>query len=210
MPSLGESIHIYTVSRTWYSCGAMSSSAYWYVQLQVMGMFMHVAVLQFLASACGLIWTLQAKPKSGGESAVSTEISLLQKCPCCTTSQSIWQPSVDRVLPSEAQCTQDQDNSAGGAAAWSGGSSIVSEGGWPWGCTYTVVCIEMPGQHNRSYDVERRDGSELGGVWSGVGWPNIVSVLVYWWYFLWTWRLHNVKWECDDEWWTGKDMQLTF
>jgi len=99
------------------------------VQLQVMGMLTHVAVLQFLTCPHCLLCTLQAKPKSDGESAVSTKVSLLQQCLCCTAFQSIWQPSVDRVLPSTAQRTQDQDDSAGGAAARSGGSSIVSEGG---------------------------------------------------------------------------------
>jgi len=78
-----------------------------------------------------LMCTLQVKPKSDGESAVSTKVSLLQQCLCCTAFQSIWQPSVDRVLPSTAQYTQDQDDSARGAAARPGGSSIVSEGGRP-------------------------------------------------------------------------------
>ena len=43
----------------------------------------------------------------------------------------------------------------------------------------TVVYSEMPGQTDRLRGIERREGSELGGVWSGVAWPIIVSVVIY-------------------------------
>ena len=146
-----------------------------------MGMLMHGAVLQFLAWARFLLCTLQAKPKSDGESAVSTKVSLLQQCLCCTTFQSIWQPSVDRVLPSAAQRTQDQDDSAGGAAARSGGSSIVSEGGRTWGCMCTVVCTEMPGQPDRlqvTWCWERgRQWTGRSVDWNGVAWRGSLLFL---------------------------------
>jgi len=44
---------------------------------------------------------------------------------------------------------------------------------------YIVVYTEMPGQPGRLRGVERGEGSELEGVWSGMVWPIIVSVLIY-------------------------------